>query len=244
MKDLKLFLQAKEFLVILDFSENYSFVLQDAAQSYHWSKEQATIHPFGIYYKNDNNEIKHTNLVVISDCLEHNTIAVHLFQRHLISFLKNQFEEVEKLCYFSDGSAAQYKNKKNFYNLSMHEEEFNIKAEWNFFSTSHGKNVCDGLGGTLKRLATKANLQKTHGDGIKTPLQLYEWAIENIQNMNFQYVSMKDYEGEKQILEERFLNLKPISSTRKIHQVQPVSRGIVQVKIFSSSLESFEYSLK
>ena len=33
-----------------DFSENYSFVLQDAAKSFHWNNSQATIHPFVAYY--------------------------------------------------------------------------------------------------------------------------------------------------------------------------------------------------
>ena len=33
-----------------DFSENYSFVLQDAAQGFHWNNSQETIHPFVAYY--------------------------------------------------------------------------------------------------------------------------------------------------------------------------------------------------
>ena len=36
------------FVVSADFSENYAFVLQDAAQVYHWNNAQATIHPFVI----------------------------------------------------------------------------------------------------------------------------------------------------------------------------------------------------
>ena len=30
-----------------------------------------------------------------------------------------------------------------------------------FLATSHGKGPCDGIGGTVKRLATKASLQRT-----------------------------------------------------------------------------------
>ena len=41
-----------EFIVIADFSENYSFVVQDEVQSFHWNNLQATIHPFLCYYKN------------------------------------------------------------------------------------------------------------------------------------------------------------------------------------------------
>ena len=41
----------QQFVVIGDFSENYSFVLQDAAQGFHWNNSQATIHPFVAYYR-------------------------------------------------------------------------------------------------------------------------------------------------------------------------------------------------
>lgn len=62
-------------VVICDFSENYTFVIQDEAQSYHWTNEQSTIHPFVIYYKGDE-KMENISLVVISECLEHNTILL------------------------------------------------------------------------------------------------------------------------------------------------------------------------
>lgn len=40
-----------EFLVSLDFSENYTFLIQDAIQAHHWSNTQATIHPYVIYIR-------------------------------------------------------------------------------------------------------------------------------------------------------------------------------------------------
>ena len=39
-------------VLILNFAENYSFVVQDCAQSCHWNNVQATIHPFVLYYFN------------------------------------------------------------------------------------------------------------------------------------------------------------------------------------------------
>ena len=56
--------------------------------------------------------------------------AVHLFQRKLITFLKSRLmPTLQKIFYFSDGSAAQYKNKKNFSNLSHHKQDFGVDAE-------------------------------------------------------------------------------------------------------------------
>jgi hypothetical protein len=81
--------------------------------------------------------------------LQHNTIAIYTFQKHLIEFLKQYIQNVTKVYYFSDGCAGQYKNRKNFANLVLHKVDFGIPAEWHFFVTSHGKSSCDGLGGTL-----------------------------------------------------------------------------------------------
>ena len=90
-------------------------------------------------------------------CLTHDTITVHLFQ-HLL-FLEEMFgEKPKKVFYFSDGCAGQYKNCKNFKNLCHHSVDFGFEAEWLFFATSHGKGPCDGVGGFLKRMATKASL--------------------------------------------------------------------------------------
>ena len=38
-------------IILLDFTENYSFLVQDAVQGYHWENSQATLHPFCCYYK-------------------------------------------------------------------------------------------------------------------------------------------------------------------------------------------------
>ena len=86
---LKAGLQQGEFLVTADFSENYLFVLQDAAQGFHYNS-QATIHPFVAYYVKSG-ELHHLSYVIISDCLHHDTVAVHLFQKCFIEYLKKQF---------------------------------------------------------------------------------------------------------------------------------------------------------
>lgn len=68
-----------EFVVVCDFSENYTFITQDAVQSAYYSSTQCTLHPFAIYYVEDN-VVKEKSLLVISSCLTHDTIAVYQFQ--------------------------------------------------------------------------------------------------------------------------------------------------------------------
>lgn len=156
LRDTKYNLKAEECSLLLDFSENYTFPIQDAIQGYYWENFQATLHLVVAYIRV--NEIKIMSMCIISDHMTHDTDAVAAFQRQIIPYLTSQNPELKKIIYFSDGSAAQYKNKKNFINLCSHEKDFNgIKAEWHFFATSHGKSPCDGIGGTVKRLVSKAS---------------------------------------------------------------------------------------
>ena len=89
-------LKDNEAVVLLDFAENYSFVAQDVVQTLHWNNSQATLHPFVVYYKSKG-ELKHLNLCVISDCLEHDTLVAHAFINKGMPYIKEQPPFVTKL---------------------------------------------------------------------------------------------------------------------------------------------------
>ena len=73
--------------------------------------------------------------------------------------LSKKFPFVKKVVYFSDGAVSQYKNYKAFINLCFHQQDHKLKAESQFLATSHGKRLCDGVGGTVKRLVANASLK-------------------------------------------------------------------------------------
>ena len=82
-------LKRGEFLVVDDSTENYSSVLQDAAQSLRWNNLQATMHPFVCYYMNHSEAqgeatvqkkiLDHVSFFVIFQSNLHDTVAVHLY---------------------------------------------------------------------------------------------------------------------------------------------------------------------
>lgn len=156
LNNLKRTMRADEIIVWGDFAENYSPAIQDAIQSEYFSHKQITVHPFTIYWR-FNDTIYNAGFCVISDCTLHDTNSFYAFQTELLPLLISQFKTcgitVSHINYFSDGCAAQYKNRKNFVNLAHHRGDFGVTAEWNFFATAHGKGPCDALGGTTKRLA-------------------------------------------------------------------------------------------
>ena len=51
----------------------------------------------------------------------------------------------------SDGPTSQFKQRFLFSNLHHWEQDHDITIRMNFFATSHGKGVVDGIGGTVKR---------------------------------------------------------------------------------------------
>jgi hypothetical protein len=144
---------------------------------------------------------EHINFVVISDCLKHDTIAVHLFQSKLCSFFSGKLKYLTKFYYFSDGAASQYKNRKNFIKLFYHTDNFGMDAEWHFSATSRGRGAYDAIGGTITRLARKASLQNPHEKLITTPRLLYEWAVIKIPSVTFEYCTVEDHSKEKMMLE-------------------------------------------
>ena len=131
----------------MDFAENYSFVCQDA------------VHPVVVYYKDNCQSLSCKSFCMVRDEREHNAIVVHKFIHVVVDSLKDVSPSLNHIHYCSDGAASQYKNYKNFTNLLHHYTDFSVTADWNFFATSNGKSPCDGIGGTVKWLVTRACLQ-------------------------------------------------------------------------------------
>lgn len=233
-KKLKMDIAEGECVVQVDFAENYAFVVQEAAPGFHWNNNQATIYTVVIYFNNGNG-MEHKSLVIISDCMSHDAVAVFMYSRIINDLVRDIVVEPRKIFYFSDGAPQQYKNFKNFANIYHHEDDFGIPAEWNFFATAHGKGPCDGLGGTVKRLAARASLQRSSQDQITTPYELYRWAVDSgtISSIVIRYVDHHVYNKEKELLNARFAAARPIKNTQSLHCVIPDKSGIIKSKLYS-----------
>ena len=58
LRNLQAELRKEECILYGDFSENYSFMIQDAIQGFHWDTAQATVHPFVAYMRHkDDDEV-------------------------------------------------------------------------------------------------------------------------------------------------------------------------------------------
>lgn len=238
MNDLKMTMPPLEDVIMQgDFAENYAYVVQDEIQSFHWENKQATVHPFVAYRRREDGTLEHRNICIISDCRDHNADTVHAFLQSVNPYLKTVYPEMKKIHYFTDGCAGQYKNKYNFLNLCFHSEDFGLCAEWNFFATSHGKSACDGIGGTVKRLLTKASLQRPYQDAILTTDAIMKFCTENIPGIHFINVQPSVVTEYEQKLKDRKDTAKTIEGTQKFHRYVPDSKSSVKVYKLSQQEE-------
>ena len=188
-----------------------------------------------MYYK-QNDELKHVNIAVISDNLNHDTIAVYEYQKIVISYLKTNFA-VKKVYYLTDGAGQHFKNKSNFQNLLFHEKDFGVTAEWHFHATAHGKGACNGIGANLKRGAKRASLQVSSSNHILTPEELYNWAKDYCKETKVFYSSKESYEETVLKLKPRLNKAKSIPGTLQYHAIIPIDQSTLKLKKTSLSSE-------
>ena len=103
----------KEILIQLDFSKNFSFTEKNALQSAHWTNKQCTL--FTVHFWVEKNQSQ--SLTYVSDCLNHDKVAVHRYVYSVLLFVRETCDQVEKINFFSDGPSSQFKQKYLFSNF-------------------------------------------------------------------------------------------------------------------------------
>ena len=78
---------------------------------------------------------------------------------------------------------------------------------WKQSGTSHGKSACDGIGGTMKRPATKlskASLERPAHNQILTPLDMFSYCESDVTGINFFYMSSTTIKENVILLQDRY----------------------------------------
>ena len=107
-----------------------------------------------------------------------------------------------------------------------------MECDWNFFVTSHGKSPCDGVGGTVKRLATRASLQQPYDKQLLSA-EVFRFCKEEIKGIEFIFILQADVEITRTSLEPRYTIAKPVPGTRSFHQFIPLSASCIGAKRIS-----------
>ena len=100
-----------------------------------------------------------------------------------------------------------------------------------FFATSHGKNACDGVGGTIKRLVACAGLQRALHNQILNPHQSYDFAKSEIPCLTCFFVDKQQVDVVSKFLTFRYENARQFRGSRKKHQPIPNDDNILMSQI-------------
>lgn len=224
-----------ECLILMDFAQNYNHVTQDSIQSQYFNTQQSTLHPVVLYWKKENT-LEHKSFVFISNIKTHDTIFVYCVQQLMMKEIENLIPACTNVHYFTDGAASQYKNKKVFYNLMHHLNDFGKTATHHFHATSHGKGPIDGIGGTAKRMAYNAAMR---GSIIRDAEELYHFLVNKQTHITSKFITQNMYETAKELLCERWTLAKPIKGTQSFHYFTPDTNEYKHIifKRFSAALK-------
>ena len=229
LKSRKAEMGSSTVLILGDFAENYKFMVQDEVQGFHWNNSSCTLHPVVVYYK-EGSELHHMSFCIITDDLSHDVPTVFEVQKAVLNFIKGKIANLSNVEYFSDGCCGQYKNRKNFLNLCYHEQDHSLKASWTFFATSHGKQPCDGIGGTVKRLVARESLRRVNEKQILCPSAMFCYCKENIKEINFFFITKEQIGVTRNALNKRFEGAIPVPGTRSFHQFDHIGGTKLAVK--------------
>lgn len=222
-----------EVIVTFDFSENYSYVCQDASQEFHFNNDQCTVLPVIFYYK-ENNELRHKSYVFLSESLKHDTAAVYSVQTLLIPEIKKNISNLKRIIYMTDGAKQHFKNRFQIANLIHHKNDFDVQAEWHYSATAHGKSTYDGIGATFKREAYRVSLTTKPQDAILTARALYNWAKNHFKMINIFYFDKTYHEKIRRKLNKRFEGACPVPEILKSHGFLLGSDNTMIIKRYSN----------
>ena len=183
------------------------------------------MHPIVLYYRKENEfDLVPRSICFISDDLKHDVNFEYKVMKDTIKYI---FDNI------TEALSGQYKNCKFFLNLCLHNSDFGVKCEWNFFATSHAKSPCDGIGGSVKRLVTRACLQRPISNQILTAHKMFEFCVDEIKGIDFLFLKNQEIGNIRVNMEERYKRADTVPGTRSFHQFIPISDSIIGAKYVS-----------
>ena len=155
----------------------------------------------------------HQSFCGVSDSLKRGPEAIWTYLEPIINDIKENYKNIEKIHFFSDGPSTQYRQKNNFFLFAKFISSHFLLGTWNFFEHGHGKGIPDAVGSAIKQSADR---RVKYGHDIMSSKEL-------IKQVNHAGTTTKLYEiTEAEIGKtEKLLpkTLKPVPGTLKIHQV-------------------------
>ena len=118
-----------------------------------------------------------------------------------------------------------------------------MDVEWIFFTTSHSKSPCDGVGGFVKCCVVKSSLQSSLRDQILSYQSMLDLCVREISSITSFSISQEEMVNVHADLEDRFAKSKTVSGTRSSHHFVPISCNRIAHKLISEVMSLFNLIL-
>ena len=167
-------------VILLDFSMNYAHDHNDSTQSEWWSGHQSTLLPIVVYSRTPDGKVVRTRShIYISPDPKHSNAFVQHALNEIIDEYKLEFtqegRELKHVFVWSDGCAAQFKNKYQFFWLVDRKD--NLRVSHSFFMSCHGKGPSDSEGAVVK--SALRNGEFLYGEYFATTVEAFEYLVKH-----------------------------------------------------------------
>ena len=211
--------------LVVGFSENFTCSQLRSVQSAHFgaSNRQITLHT-GVAYTPKGT----TSFCTVSDDTRHDPPAIWAHLEPIVQHLVEK-DGIEVLHIWSDGPTSQYRNKVNFFYFSRIQRLLGLEfATWNFFESGHGKGAADSIGGIIKRTADTA----INTGRMITDASTFVDTVAPKTIVQMSVITSEDIAAKEAYL-SGFSQLKPVTGTMKLHQLQMLAPSTLSVRDLS-----------
>ena len=142
--------------------------------------------------------------------------------------------DVDTIKFFSDGAASQFKNRFLLQHLTTMMEETGVEFEWNYFASSHGKGVVDGIGGTLKRLVWMENMA---GMRCSSARDFVDICNQKTKTIIVGMVQQAQFDTTEALLVDTFKVIPGLPEIQKQHHIKVLHKDVIEYDKYSTSTD-------
>lgn len=212
----------------IDFAENFKCIAQNEVQSAYYNQHTIAIFTVVIWAGRQT-----FSKVYVTDDTSHSKYCVLVFLNEIISCMKMQLPDLKSIKIFSDGCAAQFKNRWILSLMSTGQYLFDVNLSWNFFASGHGKGAVDGIGGTVKR----AVHQRIMSGNVRvySAAEFSSCVNNSVNGITSYHVTVEEIENLERYLAPLWKNVKAIPGLTKYFSYKHHSDKAIEAKVVGSS---------
>ena len=149
--------------------------------------------------------------------------------------------DVNESVFFSDGAASQFKNRYLLQHLTMMMDANDLEISWNYFASSHGKGVVDGVGGTLKSLVWTEIMA---GARCSSAQEFVGICHRKKTATTVGFVQQAQLDATQVSLERTFQTIPGIPGIQRQHHINVLHMNVIEYARYSTSDDKYVFRFK